>query len=287
MKQPAYNHETQINNPLPFAQFTALQKYNSAEEGICIAHKHGYSHSYIDFSLKTESLDQWNKKRIDNLKNIIEKFQVKPIFHGNFKAPLASDLEDLRIAAIQYIKKEIQIASHFSAPLIIHAGGIVEPRLVKLVKKHALEKFLLSLHELVPYAKSLGVELWVENLSNYTKNHPFYYIFTSPHEFEYIFSQCNDIKFFLDIGHANIGNTDVNGIIRDFHHRIVGISISNNNGVQDQHVNIFNGTVNYRNIISTLLDLNWKGYIGVEVRDTTPSDSLLHLENIYKDITKK
>ena len=266
---------------LPFAKYFALQEYQIAEKGIERAYQFGYSHWYVDFSLPSEALTTWTSERITQLAHLISTYCVYPIFHGNFKAPLASDLEELRVAAVAYTKKEIDIAAKFSAPLILHAGGIVEPRLVKQVKQKALENFLLSLYELVEYACSRGVKLWVENLSNYTKNHPFYYIFTTPSEFDYILSNCCEVDFFMDIGHANVGNGDVNSLLTTFHNRIIGLSLSNNNGVRDQHLSLFHGNLNYKELITTLCNLNWKGYIGIEVRDQTPSETLTDLQKLY------
>jgi len=280
-------HEVNLDSTIkhiPFLDYAALQEYKIAEEGICSAHRSGYSHWYVDLSLASESADTWDKKRIANLQTLINQLKTYPIMHGDYKAPLSSELEGVRVAAVEHTKKEIQLASQFSAPLIIHAGAIVEPRLVKQAKEKALDNFLLSLNELTQYAKEYGVELWLENLSNYKKNHPFYYIFTTPTEFDYILSRCPDVKFFMDIGHANIGNDNIPEIIKRFHSRIIGISISNNDGVRDQHISLYKGTLDYNEIISTLLELDWSGYIGIEARGAQPSDSLLQISSICQKI---
>jgi sugar phosphate isomerase/epimerase len=124
----------------------ALQSYLPAETGLTEAKQHGYSHWYIDFSLASEELSSWSKQRIKQLQTAIKSQQVSPVFHSNYKAPLASDLEELRLAAVTYIKKEIEIAAQFNAPLIIHAGAIVEPRLVKQVKQQAIQQYLISIN---------------------------------------------------------------------------------------------------------------------------------------------
>ena len=266
----------------PFVKFTALQKYYSAEEGIQVAFENNYSHWYVDLSLTSEADLFSNEKRIDCLNKIIHEKQVFPIVHGNFKSTLSSDLQELRRAAIEYTKKEIIIASKLSAPLIIHGGAIVEPRLVKKAKQDALTYFLESTKELQEFAKKHGVELWLENLSNYTKNHPFYYVFTTEDEFDYILSQLPEVKFFVDIGHLNIGNTNIYEIINRFIHRIVGFSISNNNGTQDQHISLERGTIDYTRIFQELSKLNWSGYIGVEIRDNTPKEALEEIKQLYQ-----
>lgn len=90
----------------------------------------------------------------------------------------------------------------------------------------------------------------------------------------------------MDLGHANIGNDDITSIIKNFYNKLVGISISNNNAMRDQHVNILRGTINYNQIISTLIDLHWSGYVAIEVRDVDPAMSLFQLYKLCQEIHK-
>lgn len=265
-----------------FIKHTALQRYEAAEFGIRSAVEYGFSHWYIDFSLPTESMAMWSSARIDKIQTLIEKTKVLPIMHGNFKSPLASDLTEVRLAAIEYTKKEIDIAAQFNAPLIVHGGGIVEPRLVKYAKKTALDGYVASLDVLLNYAANKGVEIWAENLSNYKRNHPFYYIFTMPEEFDYVLSRFDQLKFFLDIGHANIGNENIYDIISAFCSKMIGVSVSNNNGVRDQHVNLLHGSIDYQRVVNELVSCNWQGFIGVEVRDVSPAQTLQQLVQMYE-----
>jgi L-ribulose-5-phosphate 3-epimerase len=270
------------SHSVSFASGFALQGYHTAEEGLHVACENGYQHWYIDFSLPTEILDTWTPTRINQLLLLLKQWQLAPIFHGNFKVPLASDVSDLRKAAVNYTKKEIDIAAYFKAPLIIHGGGIVEPRHVRQAKLNALDNLLFSLEELISYANNLGVTLWLENLSNYQFNHPFYYIFTHEEEFDYILSRC-DIKLFMDIGHANIGNTDIYRLFESFYSRIAGISISNNDGSRDQHLSLSKGNINYLRLFGSLIQLNWKGPVGLEIRDLSPKNSLLDVIALYHE----
>lgn len=137
-----------INPTVPFCTGVAHQKYLSAEKGLQTAVEGDCTHWYIDGSLFGEMVDDWTEARIVSLQAQIEASGVRPIFHGNFKAPLGSDVEAFRVAAVEYVKKEIDIASRLGAPLIIHGGCIVEPKMVLMAKKVALEHYLKSVQEL-------------------------------------------------------------------------------------------------------------------------------------------
>lgn len=266
---------------MPFVEGFALQKYLPAEVGIAEAKDNGYQYWYIDGSLTGEEVTKWNVSRIDAMKELINLHEVKPIFHGNFKAPLASEVTFLRKAAVEYAKMEIDLAGKLGAPLILHAGAVVEPRLVALIKKRALEGYYESLQELNDYAQKCNVEIYLENLANYRHYRPFHYIFTTTDEINYILTKTG-LKLFLDLGHAYIGDGDPVGLIKKFHKSIAGMSFSNNNGQTDQHLGLCSGEIDYKEVISAILDSNWKGIIGFETRDKSPKESISELQTIYK-----
>lgn len=268
---------------LPFATGYALQKYASAEEGIIEASLFGYHYWYIDGSMESDAPKNWGHKRIANMVDAIEQRNVRPIYHGNFKVPLSSEVDEIRLSAVEYTKKEIDLASELSAPLIIHGGVIVEPRLVNKAKKIAIANFLSSVETLCDYAINKNVVIYLENLSNYKKFRPFHYIFTHEEEFDIVFSAL-DTKFFLDLGHANIGNPSPKNIFEKYHGQIMGMSFSNNNGEQDQHLSLEKGTIDYREIVTAINSLKWKGIVAFEIRDFEPDKCIVELENIYRSI---
>jgi L-ribulose-5-phosphate 3-epimerase len=265
---------------LPFVTGYALQNYSCAEKGMLDAAENGYQYWYMDASLPSNIFKEWDSQRITNLIHHMELYLVKPILHGNYKVPLASDVDELRTAALQYTKKEIDLAAAFSAPLIIHGGVIVEPRQMNTIKKEALNNFLYSIDELASYALKKNVSIYLENLSNYKNYRPFSYIFTHDEEFDYLLSR-SDLSFFLDIGHANIGNESPQEIFRKYASRIVGMSFSNNNGQQDQHLSLRRGSIDYEQLILCIAACEWKGIIAFETRDESPRGSIHELNQIY------
>ena len=268
-----------INNYLNWASGIAHQQYLPAEDGIKKAAEDGCTHWYVDGSLHGEMVKDWDQDRINNLKNMIKEYNISPIFHGNFKAPLGSDVDYLREAAVEYVKKEIDIAAQINAPIVIHGGGIVEPKKVVLAKKIALDNYIKSVKELAEYALSKSVDIYLENLSNYKHYRPFHYVFTHMEEYIYVFENIDNknVYFFLDVGHANVGEGDPIEIIEKFHTKIKGISFSNNNGEQDQHFSLARGTINFSKLVNTLSKYNWKGLVAFEVRDKCTLDSVKEL----------
>lgn len=271
---------------LPFVTGFASQNYLLAEEGILSAFQNNANYWYIDASLSEEHPDKWSADRINWLLSLIDTYQVFPIVHGNFKVPLASDVELLRESSVEYVKKEIDFAKYLNAPLIIHGSVIVEPRLVTKVKKIALNQFVSSIETLLEYAEKRGVTLYLENLSNYTNYFPFHYIFTTPAEVNYVIEKIPEIKLFFDVGHANIGNNPIE-FFKSCHQSIAGMSFSNNNAVKDQHCGLNKGEISYTNLVEVILDCDWRGMIAFETRGKTTSQSINDLTAIYREVLGK
>jgi L-ribulose-5-phosphate 3-epimerase len=266
-------HKTTI----PFLAGTAQQKYLKAEDGARSAAANGYSHWYVDGSLEGERPADWPETRIKALRDLAGQLGVRPIYHGNFKIPLGSDVREMREAAVAYVSKEVDLSARLGAPLILHGGGIVEPRKIKEVRHIALDGLVENLNRLTEYAKDQGVEIWLENLCDYTKFHPFYYVYTKFEEFDYVLSRAPAVSFILDVSHAHVNNGDPVGVFDAFHKRIVAMAWSDNMGVFDSHMPLGNGNVDYPRLIKSIIERNWAGVLSFETRGSELTDSLAYI----------
>jgi L-ribulose-5-phosphate 3-epimerase len=270
----------------------AQQHYFLAEAGILQAKEDHASYWYIDGSLPEEYPENWSVQRIAALVAQIHLHTIHPIFHGNFKLPLSSDVSDVRESAVKAVLAEIDLSKELSAPLIIHGGAIVEPRLVIKAKKDALDNYLRSLDTIVSYAAQQGVTILLENLSNYKNYRPFHYIFTTPEEYKYVFDRIGDghVHFFFDVGHGVICDGDPIAVIKEFSHRIWGMSFSNNDGVRDLHLGIWaflginQGLIDYQQVINAIVETNWRGVLAFEVRGRPFNQSVEDVVQLFAKV---
>lgn len=264
-----------------FMTASALQDYLAAEVGLQTAMTQGYSHWYIDGSLEGEGPADFTVERIAALNEIIAATGVKPVFHGNFKAPLGSDVDALAASALDYVKKEVDVcASLGGAPLIVHGGGVVEPRLVKKARERGLNRLITNLRELVAYGKERGVEIWLENLCNYTRFHPFYYICTTEDEVERVLDSVPGLHLFLDVSHAYVNEGDPLSFFSKLSHRVVGMSFSDNNGDRDSHFPLGRGNLDFSALVDAIQRTGWQGLIGFETRGGTLRGGVDHLNQL-------
>ncbi|TKF74161.1 sugar phosphate isomerase/epimerase [Vibrio kanaloae] len=276
---------TKKNNKLELPSFmdgSIIQQYHGAEDGALHASNNGYSHWYIDGANYEDSPSQWSNDRIEKMLSLMSELQVKPIYHGNFKVPLASDVPVLRKAAVEYLKKEIDLSSKLGAPLILHGGGIVEPRYVKDALNNAIESYVETVQEAKNYADDVGVELWLENLSNYRKFHPFYYVFTNINEYRYVLDSVKDIKMIYDVCHEKVGGGDPVEVFSSLHDRIAAFSFSDTDGQRDSHWPLGVGSIDFDGLTRKIIEKNWNGFVAFETRNVDPKENIKFVNELYR-----
>lgn len=258
-----------------FMAAAAQQDYLDAESGLARALQQGYSHWYVDGSLHGERPEDFPPARLDALLERMQQTGMRPIYHGNFKSPLGSDVPALAAAALHYACREVDVCARLGgAPLIVHGGGVVEPRLVADVRQAGLDQLIANLRALVAYAAARGVEVWLENLSNYTRFHPFYYICTTPDEIATVLEQVPGLHLFFDVSHAYVNGGDPVAMFQRFHRRIVGMSFSDNNQDRDAHLPLGAGTLPFDALVAAIHTARWRGMVGFETRGGTLADSV-------------
>lgn len=253
----------------------AQQDYLDAETGLQRALAQGYTHWYIDGSLDGERPQDFPSRRLEALCEAIQQTGMRPIYHGNFKSPLGSDVPALSAAALAYAQAETALCAQLGgAPLIVHGGGVVEPRLVPEVRRAGLQGLISNLRVLVAQGEALGVEIWLENLCNYTRFHPFYYICTTADEVDEVLEAVPGLHLFLDVSHAYVNGGDPVAMFQRFHRRIRGMSFSDNHRDRDAHLPLGSGTLPFGELVAAIEQVGWQGMIGMETRGGTLAQSV-------------
>ncbi|KID55347.1 xylose isomerase [Pseudoalteromonas luteoviolacea] len=278
--------KTKVINKLklpPFMSGSVIQQYHVAEEGMMHAYNHGYTHWYIDGANEQDAPRNWSDERIEKLREKMAELNVKPVYHGNFKAPLASDVVEIRRAAQKFLRDEIDLAAKLGAPLILHGGGIVEPRYVKQALSEALDGYVETVSEAKAYADEVGCELWLENLSNYQRFHPFYYVFTNIHHYRYVLDRVPGVKMLFDVCHESVGGGDPVAVFNEIHDRVAAFSFSDTDGERDSHWPLGMGTIDFQGLIDAVVKNNWEGPIAFETRDVEPTENINYVNELFEN----
>src|SRR5262249_41398351 len=157
-------------------------------------------------------------------------------------------------------------------------------RSVKQARRAALEGLVESLNRIADHAAGRQVDIWLENLCNYTKNHPFYYVFTNREEYDFVLDRVQCIKCIFDVSHAHVNGGDPVGSFIEFKDRIVALAFSDNLSNVDSHMPLGNGNVDFHGLISKILQIGWRGVVSFETRGSDLSHSVNYLNEVVADI---
>ena len=263
---------------LPFVAGVAVQRYLPAEEGLLAARDEGCTHWYVDASLPSDSPNTWSAERIRDVAARADECGLRPIIHGNFRAPLASEMPEVRQGVAEYLRSEIRLAAALGAEaLVLHGGAHVEPRPTRSDREAALERLFAMLRDIIPEAEDHGVAVWLENLSHYPRYRPFSYVFTRPDDYVSAISAVPDIRFIVDVGHAHVNQSIAIQVIRDHYASISALSLSNNDGSADDHLALEHGTLSMDELATTINETGWTGIVAFETRDADARAGLDYL----------
>ena len=128
-----------------------------------------------------------------------------------------------------------------------------------------------ALRGLAPRAQQHGVTIVVEPL-NILINHKGYFLSTSEESFQIIDEVGSPaIKVLFDVYHQQITEGNLINNITTFFDKIGHFHIADNPGRNEPGT----GEINYANVLRTIDDLGYSGYIGLEYRPKNDADASL------------
>ncbi|MFQ5941165.1 MAG: sugar phosphate isomerase/epimerase family protein [Nitrososphaerales archaeon] len=220
----------------------------------------------VDF--RTTTLD--NDFTIAALKKVKE---VKLTVHCPFEA--ASDIsnpkDELRKLALAKIKLSIDHAADIGAiGFVQHPGS----------KIFAYDKNSKALNgdamlQIIDYGNSRGIKVGIENMP------PNVGFMSSPEEFtEFIKDNNLNLHMVFDTGHANLaGNID--DFVKQYGSEFMQLHVTDNDAKSDGHLNVGDGTINWKKLIN---ELRRNGFYGAYVIEsaTDPFKSIESLQKLLK-----
>jgi L-ribulose-5-phosphate 3-epimerase len=153
-------------------------------------------------------------------------------------------------------------------------------RKVKAAKSRALDGFVDTMQEAYEYADAKGVELWMENLCNYQKFHPFYYIFTNIEEYLYVIDVLDKPKVIFDVCHETVGGGDPIQVFSQIKDYVAAFSFSDTMGDRDSHSPLGKGVIDYPQLLNEIDKAGWQGVVAFETHGVDPRANLKFLNQL-------
>jgi sugar phosphate isomerase/epimerase len=199
-----------------------------------------------------------------NFDKIVKKYKFCYIVHNYFPIPkksfvvnIASSNKKIRDLSIKHVKKAISFCKKTNSKLYtFHPGFIGDPlsasnskknydfiwdkKNKKITYKSTFNLMLISLREIINFAKKKNVRIAIETEGSSKKNSPL--LMQKPQEFINFFKyfSSSDIGINLNIGHLNLASKTYNFSRQKFVNKIkpyvVALELSHNNRIQDEHL---------------------------------------------------
>lgn len=223
--------------------------------------------------LLDEGLHTLNSKRVKALRKVAQSRDLKLTLHSPFAdINIASPTPVLRKAILKRLEKSIYHAHQLDCQLWIFHPGL----------KTGISYFypgvdwqinMESVRALLKIARKHEVEIAIENVP---EPHPF--LMKSVKDFSRFYNELDeDIGLVVDIAHANLNNQIEEFIIK-FSDRIVHMHASDNNGVNDVHLGIGRGTVDWASVANVIKKEGYSSVIMLE--------SIEHVEESLQTLRK-
>jgi len=210
---------------------------------------------FVDLSLEPPVAASWNADA-PKIRATLERYGLPVVGHTAFYLPMASPFESVRKAAVEELRRCLDVFSDIGARWMnLHPDHYAPFQ----DRSFFVARNLDSLNELLPHSRSCGVGLMVENLPGE---------FNNPAQLGDLFDPLPEIGLHLDFGHANllVPHNSADDILAKYGDRLRHVHLHDNKGGhEDRHAPLGTGNVDVKHTVEALKRCGYDGTITLEV----------------------
>ena len=204
----------------------------------------------------THELD---KKRVVTLKEAAKSYDLEYSLHAPFAdINIASPSKTMLNASMKRLKQSMAYANQLDAKVwVFHPGA--KTGIGQFYPGAEWKQNNESIQELYKTAEEYGVNIALENLPA-----KYYFFMSKPEEFARFYRETNlPVGIVMDLGHANLEG-QIEPFFKLLTDKIVHIHASDNDGLDDQHLGIGQGKIDYNSFAQTLKKMGYDKSVIVE-----------------------
>lgn len=184
----------------------------------------------------THDDDYWQR-----LNKLLDQLTCPVTFHGpyiNTEATAAEGTKEQQFTIESYQRVLKLAADHQVRHVVYHytQKGFEPEQRISAQQNEQKNRALIQ-----EMANQLGINLLIENLPKPNNKMPLYTL----EEYSELFNQ-DQTKSIIDIGHAHMNGMDLARFLKDHGNRVYAYHCHNNDGIHDQHREIFDGTFDFK-----------------------------------------
>ena len=206
-----------------------------------------------------DGLHALNKRRVKFLKELASTYELEFSVHAPFADINIAALDNsIRKIMMKKLEKSLQLVSQLEAKVwVFHPG--VKTGLTYFYPEKEWKNNVNSAKHLSKVANEFNVQIAIENLPP-----PYPLLMRNVDGFLRFYDEVTeDIGIALDIGHANL-NGEIELFLEVFKDKIVHMHASDNDGRNDLHLGIGEGTVNWTKVAEKIKEIKFNRGIVVE-----------------------
>jgi sugar phosphate isomerase/epimerase len=210
---------------------------------------------FIDLTLEPPAAATWQVKPSEVRKQLRDH-GLGVVGHTAYYLPIASSFESLRHAAVDELKRAVEVFAAIGAKWMnVHPDGhapFTDERTV-------VQRNITSLQDLVTFAAPAGVGIMLENVPGR---------FNSVVQLKAILDAVADAALHLDIGHCNLGvpRSTAGELVSYFRRRLAHVHLHDNRGGHaDLHLALGMGDLDLVTHVRELRAAGYDGTITLEV----------------------
>ena len=210
---------------------------------------------FIDLTLEPPQAASW-QVNLDQLREGLQANQLGVTGHTAFYLPIASPIDELRVAAISELRRCIDCFAVLGARWMnVHP----DPNMHFHDRDAMEEQNRRTLAELLEHANARGIGLMIENIPRH---------FNSVAQLAPLLDPLPELGLHLDIGHANlqVSQNTTGELVSRYGKRIRHVHLHDNKaGCADLHLPLGAGTLDTQTALSELKSAGYDGTITLEV----------------------
>jgi sugar phosphate isomerase/epimerase len=215
-----------------------------------------------------------NRARIAQLREAAKTFGLTYSLHAPFAdINISSPVKSMLDASMKRLMQSLKNARDIDAKMwVFHPGQ--RTGISQFYPDSDFQTMCQSIQQLYAEAEDYGINIALENLP-----HKYWFLMSKPQEFQRFYKETGlSIGITLDLGHANLEG-QVQPFVNQLADKIVHIHASNNDGSDDQHNGVEDGTIDYEWFTEELRKIGYDKTVVVESMRKVP-ESIAKLKQL-------
>jgi len=215
-----------------------------------------------------------NKSRITQLRETAKSYGLTYSMHAPFAdINIGSPVKPMLNASMKRLKQSLANANAIDAKMwVFHPAQ--RTGIGQFYPDADFQQMCRSIEELYAQAEEYGINLALENLP-----HKYWFLMSTPAEFMRMYKETNlPIGITLDLGHAHLEG-QIQPFINQLADKIVHVHASNNDGSDDQHNGVEDGTIDYDWFAESIKKIGYDKTVVVESMRGVP-ESIAKLKQL-------